>query len=143
MTTHKPTAKVTIINKNLIHYNGAVMANPFEATKAFLIAHAECKLGKFLPYSVGVTSLPDHDPEYCSEGWNLGRWYISLSSDNPPGPVQFTRDPALFRKLVEPLDLSKPVDDGVVEEIRAQFVGAAPAKAEVDAAEIEENCNAE
>lgn len=118
-----------------------ICPNYFESVKSFLIANAEGKLTKYLPYAVSV--LPYIDTPYHTECAlvNLYDWYMALSSDNPSsGPrVDFGQNPKLYRELIEPIQLYTPVKEDVVKSIRNQFiVGGKKNTVEVDAVAIEE-----
>lgn len=125
---------IQVINKHLAKHGNAIIPNPFEATKAYLIAHAENKLTKHLPHSVSVLIYPYDSPEDI--GYNLHKWYQALMSY---GLIDYSKNPKLFRELVENIDLSKPFDPVVAESISSKFK-AEPKKLtfELDAVAIEE-----
>ena len=122
--TNSSPNKYVVINRHLAYYRNAIVANPFEATKAYLIAHAEGKLSKYLPHSVSVLLWPDDDSDGHPDAFNLYRWYMGLSGHS--------------REAIEPLDLSKPYDADLIARLDAQKKKPQQKTIEVDAVAIVE-----
>lgn len=104
-----------------------LIPNPWEFTKAYIIADAESKWDQYLPLTIG-NSIETESPQ----GRDLELWRIWLTGG------QFRTNPSLFRQLVEPLDLSKPFDEKLAREISEKFKPKSKEKITIDAAEIEQ-----
>ncbi len=119
----------TIINKSLMAVKGGgtyskIEPNIFEAIKAECISDAKGSLSKFLPYS--RIDIPHDLPE-------LEKWRNALTSDNSPMVISFQGKSDELFEAIKDIDLSKPFNKNLADEIRAKFPARPEKKIIMDA----------
>ena len=126
---------IKVINSKLAYMDGGIESNPYETTRAYLLAYAQGKLLQHLPYAVRVFPyMSAIDPEEQPNRYNLECWYDVWSI-----AAKGCRDIDTYRDEILQFDFTQKYDNDIAKIIIKKYEST-PKKSEieVDAVEIAE-----